>query len=86
MYVRTSTSKSDIIVNTIKKSFDDYKIGYFIQKTFPYYINFLQDIRNEVVYGKIVFKDEATILRNKILGVTDDSILTDIKYKKQILK
>ncbi|MCT7471034.1 hypothetical protein N5T90_09110 [Aliarcobacter cryaerophilus] len=46
----------------------------------------MQDIRNEVVYGKIVFKDEATILRNKILGVTDDSILSDIKYKKQILK
>ncbi len=47
----------------------------------------MQDIRNEVVYGKIVFKDEATILRNKILGVTDDSILTDIlKYKKKILE
>ena len=78
--------KSEIIVNTIKNSFDDYKIGYFIQKTFPYYINFLQDIRNEVVHGKIASKADATILRNKILGVADDSILTDILYyKKKIL-
>ncbi|MGJ0340724.1 hypothetical protein [Aliarcobacter cryaerophilus] len=32
-------------------------------------------------------KDEANTLRNKILGVADDSILTDIlKYKKKILE
>ena len=53
----------------------------------PYYINFLQDIRNEVVHGSIASKDEANTLRNKILGVADDSILTDIlKYKKKILE
>ena len=47
----------------------------------------MQYIRNEVVYGKIVFKDEANTLRNKILGIADDSILTDIlKYKKKILE
>lgn len=50
-------------------------------------INFLQDIRNEVVHGSIASKDEANTLRNKILGVADDSILTDIlKYKKKILE
>ncbi|MGJ0366440.1 hypothetical protein [Aliarcobacter cryaerophilus] len=32
-------------------------------------------------------KDEANTLRNKILGIADDSILTDIlKYKKKILE
>ena len=51
------------------------------------FINFLQDIRNEVVHGSIASKDEANTLRNKILGVADDSILTDIlKYKKKILE
>ncbi len=34
--------------------------------------------------GSIASKDEANTLRNKILGVADDSILTDIlKYKKK---
>ncbi len=33
------------------------------------------------------YKDDANTLRNKILGVADDSILTDIlKYKKKILE
>ena len=47
----------------------------------------MQDIRNEVVHGSIASNDEANTLRNKILGVADDSILTDIlKYKKKILE
>ena len=42
---------------------------------------------SEVVHGSIASKDEANTLRNKILGVADDSILTDIlKYKKKILE
>lgn len=45
------------------------------------------NIRNEVVHGSNASKNEATILRDKILGVASDSILTDIlKYKKIIIK
>ena len=79
--------KSNIVENAIKESFENSSIFFFIKKTLPYYINFLQDIRNEVVHGSIASKDEANTLRNKILGVADDSILTDIlKYKKKILE
>ena len=79
--------KSNIVENGIKESFENNSIFFFIKKTVPYYINFLQDIRNEVVHGSIASKDEANTLRNKILGVADDSILTDIlKYKKKILE
>ena len=74
-------------IDDIKESFENSSIFFFIKKTVPYYINFLQDIRNEVVHGSIASKDEANTLRNKILGVADDSILTDIlKYKKKILE
>ena len=74
-------------IDAIKESFENNSIFFFIKKTLPYYINFLQDIRNEVVHGSIASKDEANTLRNKILGVADDSILTDIlKYKKKILE
>lgn len=74
-------------IDAIKESFENSSIFFFIKKTLPYYINFLQDIRNEVVHGSIASKDEANTLRNKILGVADDSILTDIlKYKKKILE
>ena len=74
-------------IDAIKESFENNSIFFFIKKTVPYYINFLQDIRNEVVHGSIASKDEANTLRNKILGVADDSILTDIlKYKKKILE
>ena len=73
--------------NSGKESFENSSIFFFIKKTVQYYINFLQDIRNEVVHGSIASKDEANTLRNKILGVADDSILTDIlKYKKKILE
>ncbi|MDX3960195.1 HP0729 family protein [Aliarcobacter skirrowii] len=79
--------KSNVVENAIKESFENNSIFFFIKKTLPYYINFLQDIRNEVVHGSIASKDEANTLRNKILGVADDSILTDIlKYKKKILE
>ena len=79
--------KSNIVENAIKDNFENNSIFFFIKKTVPYYINFLQDIRNEVVHGSIASKDEANTLRNKILGVADDSILTDIlKYKKKILE
>ena len=79
--------KQNIVENAIKESFENSSIFFFIKKTLPYYINFLQDIRNEVVHGSIASKDEANTLRNKILGVADDSILTDIlKYKKKILE
>ena len=74
-------------IDAIKESFENSSIFFFIKKTVPYYINFLQDIRNEVVHGSIASKDEANTLRNKILGIADDSILTDIlKYKKKILE
>ena len=79
--------KSNIVENAIKDNFENNSIFFFIKKTLPYYINFLQDIRNEVVHGSIASKDEANTLRNKILGVAEDSILTDIlKYKKKILE
>ena len=79
--------KSNIVENAIKESFENSSIFFFIKKTLPYYVNFFQDIRNEVVHGSIASKDEANTLRNKILGVADDSILTDIlKYKKKILE
>ena len=40
--------KSNIVENAIKESFENNSIFFFIKKTVPYYINFLQDIRNEV--------------------------------------
>ena len=81
--------KSNIVENAIKREFffENNSIFFFIKKHIPYYINFLQDIRNEVVHGSIASKDEANTLRNKILGVADDSILTDIlKIQEKILE
>ncbi|PRM88277.1 hypothetical protein CJ671_09060 [Aliarcobacter cryaerophilus] len=79
--------KSNIVENAIKESFEAEIIYFFIRKKLTSYINFLQNIRNEVVHGDIATKEEANTLRNKILGVADYSILTDIlKYKKKILE
>ncbi|WP_066163894.1 HP0729 family protein, partial [Aliarcobacter cryaerophilus] len=79
--------KSNIVENAIKGSFEEETIYLFIRKKLTSYINFLQNIRNEVVHGDMATKDDANTLRNKILGVADDSILTDIlKYKKKILE
>ncbi|TLT07826.1 hypothetical protein FE243_03570 [Aliarcobacter thereius] len=45
------------------------------------------NIRNEVVHGSNASKYDAIALRNKILGVACDSILTDIlKNKKIVIK
>ncbi len=40
--------KQNIVENAIKESFENNSIFFFIKKMLPYYINFLQDIRNEV--------------------------------------
>lgn len=78
--------KSNIVEHAIKENFEAEIIYLFIRKKFISYINFLQDIRNEVVDGNSATLKETMILRDKILGVAQDSILIDIlKYKKVIL-
>lgn len=77
--------KSGFIENVIKDNFESI-VYLFIRKKLKSYISFLQNIRNEVVHGNSGTYKEATILREKILGIACESILIDIlKYKQKLI-
>ncbi|MCG3688795.1 HP0729 family protein [Aliarcobacter butzleri] len=77
--------KLSLVENVIKENFEDI-VYFFIRKKFINYINFLQDIRNEVVHGKPATLKEVNILRENILGIASESILIDIlKYKQKLV-
>ncbi|RXK11955.1 ATP-binding protein [Halarcobacter mediterraneus] len=81
-YLLKNTEICDFII----KHFEKY-ISYFIQKKFIYYINSVKELRNKIVHEKAATIDEANKLRNKVLGVSEESILVElIKMKLNLIK
>ena len=77
--------KNDIIKEAISQIFPQNYIKSFILSTLPYYINLVQDIRNESVHGTAATIHEAIELRKNILGLSKMSILIDILKMKEKL-
>lgn len=76
--------KNEMILETIE-SYCDKSLKYSIIKDIPYYINLIQDIRNEAVHAKQPLRDDVDKLREKIIGVTHESIIINLvkeRYKK----
>ncbi len=67
--------------NLIQECLDLYcqkQIKFYIVKSIPYYINLVQDIRNETVHGSQPSSDDVQKLREKIIGVSCESIILEI--------
>lgn len=56
----------------------NYRIKHYISKVFPGTLKSLQAIRNESVHAKAPKLQEVTKLREKILGIAQESILTQM--------
>jgi hypothetical protein len=74
-------------------TFMEHNQKYFISKKFVYYINFLQEIRNETVHGSSPSPKDTKELRSKIIGIASESMLIDLvknrlefKYSKKKLE
>lgn len=67
--------------NLIQECLDLYcqkQIKFYIVKSIPYYINLVQDIRNETVHGSQPSFDDVQKLRENIIGVSCESIILEI--------
>lgn len=78
--------KDETVKETIEQSLEKIE-SFFIQKKLISYIYYIQEIRNETVHDKPAKLNDANSLRDKILGIAQDSILIElVKYKKMILE
>ncbi len=69
--------KNHLIYDAIDM-FCDKALKTYIIKTFIYYIDLTQDIRNETVHGEAPKKEDIQTLRNKLIGVADTSIIIEL--------
>jgi len=58
--------------------FCDKALKIFIAKSFVYYIDLTQDIRNETVHGDAPTREDVQKLRNKLVGIADASIIIEL--------
>lgn len=54
------------------------QLKFYISKSVPYYINVIQDIRNETVHGRAPSFEEVRTLREKVIGVCCESMILEI--------
>lgn len=75
---------------TIKNGIEQYlerHIGFFIHKKLISYIFYIQEVRNETVHDKPATLNDANSLREKILGIAQESIIIElVKYKRMIFE
>lgn len=79
--------KNEMILQSIDL-YCDKSLKFYIIKDIPYYINLIQDIRNEAVHSKQPLHDDIHKLREKIIGITHESIIINLvkaRYKKLLL-
>ena len=69
--------RNNIVGNTID-TFCDKALKFFIAKSFVYYIDLTQDIRNETVHGDAPKREDVQKLRNKLIGIADASIIIEL--------
>ena len=78
--------KDEKVKETIELNLEKIE-SFFVQKKLINYIYYIQEIRNETVHDKPATLNDAKSLRDKILGIAQESILIElVKYKKMILE
>ncbi len=77
--------KSYQIKEAINRYISQNNIRFFISSTIPYFINTMQDIRNESVHGGSTSLKECESIRNKMMGIEQSSFLGDLVVNKEIL-
>ncbi len=78
--------KDETIKETMELNLEKIE-SFFVQKKLINYIFYIQEVRNEVVHDKPATLNDAKSLREKILGIAQESILIElVKYKKMIEK
>lgn len=77
--------KDEKVKETIELNLEKIE-SFFVQKKLINYIYYIQEIRNETVHDKPATLNDAKSLRDKILGIAQESILIElVKYKKMIM-
>ena len=78
--------KDEKVKETIELNLEKIE-SFFVQKKLINYIYYIQEIRNETVHDKPATLNDAKSLRDKILGIAQESILIElVKSKKMILE
>ena len=78
--------KDEKVKETIELNLEKIE-SFFVQKKLINYIYYIQEIRYETVHDKPATLNDAKSLRDKILGIAQESILIElVKYKKMILE
>lgn len=77
--------KNSLISEAIDKHLE-YKLNYFVKKSFTYYITFLQGIRNETIHDTAPELKEIRKLRAKMIGVATESMLMEIVKNRLKIK
>lgn len=54
------------------------QLKFYLSKSVPYYINLVQDIRNETVHGSAPSVSDVKKLREKIIGVSCESMVLEV--------
>ncbi|MGE4457566.1 MAG: HP0729 family protein [Arcobacteraceae bacterium] len=73
------------LVENALESYCSKGLKFYISKTVPYYINMIQNIRNETVHAKPPVHEDVEKLREKIIGVSGESMVLELvktRYKE----
>ncbi|UCN00121.1 ATP-binding protein [Sulfurimonas sp. SWIR-19] len=70
--------KNHQIKSTIQHNIQKSNLKYFILSSIPYYINTIQNIRNESVHGNGATLDECKQIRKKLLGIGDSGFISEL--------
>ncbi len=81
--------KDSQIKSAINATIQKSNLRYFILSSIPYYINVIQNIRNESVHGGGATLDECKQIRKKLLGIGESGFVGELvnnKYEIENLK
>lgn len=69
--------RNELIQKSVEE-FCDKNLKLFVSKFLPFYINIIQDIRNETVHGNSPNVKDVERLRDKIIGIGESSIIFNL--------